>query len=150
MFYGKVIENALRAQENLLRTAQQSNAIDARQMLEEMLFSNERLTVYLRQSVSMLSEETVDYENEDSSAEAYEISIRKEIINQKPAYVIDLPFLLPNRRTATTFFKRTIVAALRKQLSNFCREHCTRDGDGDIAEVGDKVHHRHHQTREEL
>ena len=75
MFDGKVIENALKTQENLLKAAQQSNDIEARQMLEEMLFSNERLTVYLRQSVSMLSEETADYENEDSSEKAYEISI---------------------------------------------------------------------------
>ena len=124
MFDGKVIENALKTQENLLKAAQQSNDIEARQMLEEILFSNERLTVYLRQSVSMLSKETTDFENEDSSAEAYGISIRKEIINNKPAYVIDLPFLLPNRRTATTYVKRTIIAALRKQLSSFCRENC--------------------------
>ena len=48
MFDGKVIENALKTQENLLKAAQQSNYIEARQMLEEMLFSNERLTVYLR------------------------------------------------------------------------------------------------------
>ena len=122
MFDGKVIENALKTQENLLKTAQPSNDIEARQIFEEMLFSNERLTVYLRQSISMLSEETADFEYGDSSAEPYEISISKEIINQKPAFVIDLPFLLPNRRTATTYFKRTIVAALRKQLSRFCRE----------------------------
>ena len=124
MFDGKVIENALKTQENLLKAAQQSNEIEVRQIFEEMLFSNERLTVYLRQSISMLSEETADFENEDSSAEAYGISIRKEIFNQKSAYVIDLPFLLPNRRTATTYVKRTIIAALRKQLSSFCRENC--------------------------
>ena len=85
MFDGKIIENALKTQENLLKAAQQSNDIEARQMLEEMLFSNERLTVYLRQSISMLSEETADFEYGDSSAEAYEISIRKEIFNQKSA-----------------------------------------------------------------
>ena len=62
MFDGKVIENALKTQENLLKAAQQSNEIEVRQIFEEMLFSNERLTVYLRQSISMLSEETADFE----------------------------------------------------------------------------------------
>ena len=61
MFDGKVIENALKTQENLLKTAQPSSDIEARQIFEEMLFSNERLTVYLRQSISMLSEETADF-----------------------------------------------------------------------------------------
>ena len=75
MFDGKVIENALKTQENLLKTAQPSNDIEARQIFEEMLFSNERLTVYLRQSISMLSEETADFEYGGSSAEPYEISI---------------------------------------------------------------------------
>ena len=121
MFDGKVIENALKAQTNLLKTTQQVNDIGAKQALEELLLSNERLTVYLRQLISTLSDETVCFKDEDFE-KAYEISICKEIINQKPAYVIDLPFLLPNRRTATTYLKRTIVAALRKQLSRFCRE----------------------------
>ena len=121
MFDGKVIENALKTQENLLKTAQPSNDIEARQIFEEMLFSNERLTVYLRQLISTLSDETVCFKDEDFE-EAYEITVYKEMINQKTAFVIDLPFLIPNRRTATTFFKRTIVAALRKQLSRFCRE----------------------------
>ena len=106
------------------RTTQQSNEIEVRQIFEEMLFSNERLTVYLRQSISMLSEETADFEYGDSSAEAYEISIHKEIFNYKPAFVTELPFWLPNCHTATKYFKHTIVAALKKQLSSFCRKNC--------------------------
>ena len=35
MFDGKVIENALKTQENLLKAAQQSNEIEVRQIFEE-------------------------------------------------------------------------------------------------------------------
>ena len=37
MFDGKVIENALKAQTNLLKTTQQVNDIGAKQALEELL-----------------------------------------------------------------------------------------------------------------
>ena len=118
-----IIEKAFRQQENLLRSLQNADTESTGKWLEDFLFSLERLTVHVRQLVSTLPENRADcYGHGDVSADAFEISVFTDSLNGKPAYVIDLPFLLPNRRTSTSFFKRTIVQAIRKALRDFCAQ----------------------------
>ena len=117
------IKKALNQQANILRNLQNADSANAKALLEDLLFSVERLTVHIRQLISTLPENREDcYEADEVAAEAFEISIFADSHNGKPAYDIDLPFLLPNRRTSMTCFKRTIVQAVRKALRDFCAE----------------------------
>ena len=106
----------------MLSKLERSDPKAEQELLEKLLALVERETVVVRQ---MLSERAVVIEREsffDSSADNYGISIIKNLNNGHPVYIARLPFLLPNRRTAATDFKRTIAKSFRAALRKFCVE----------------------------
>lgn len=106
----------------MLSKLERSDPKAEQELLEKLLALVERETVVVRQ---MLSERAVVIEREsffDSSADNYGISISKNLNNGQPMYIARLPFLLPNRRTAATDFKRTIAKSFRAALRKFCIE----------------------------
>ena len=106
----------------MLSKLERSDPKAEQELLEKLLALVERETVVVRQ---MLSECAVVIEREsffDSSADNYGISIIKNLNNGHPVYIARLPFLLPNRRTAATDFKRTIAKSFRAALRKFCVE----------------------------
>ena len=106
----------------MLSKLERSNPEAEQELLEKLLALVERETVVVRQ---MLSERAVVIEREsffDSSADNYGISISKNLNNGQPMYIARLPFLLPNRRTAATDFKRTIAKSFRAALKKYCIE----------------------------
>ena len=87
---------------------------------EKLLVSLEKEVVCLRQLISMCPDQHKKHWN--FPANSYEISIKSEQSNGHIRYVLDLPFLLPNRRSPKTNFKRTIANDVHSCILDFCEK----------------------------
>lgn len=89
-----------------------------REALEKLLCIAEKQVVVIREYLSAISVSKPDkllcY---DSDFCEFNICIKPYTEGR---YTITLPFLLPNRRTSTTYFKRSIADSLRSALKEFC------------------------------
>ena len=122
MLKNNTIYNAIKTQEKLLKKINSTDLFESLELFEQYLYCCERLTVYLRQVISCFPEIMHKTYTETASAEAYEIYIQQRNESDSQTYIIDLPFLLPNRRTAASAFKRTIVQSLRQAIQKFCQD----------------------------
>ncbi len=121
MFELKVPEKALREQQRNLDKLRKSDDRFRLELLENMLYSCERLTVYLRQCISMCPNTIMSNELHGLSEQQYDITVESEGEGETRAFFITIPFLLPNRRNAATGFKRTIADSVCISVLRFCR-----------------------------
>lgn len=120
-----VLKKAYQNQERLLNKLNKSDIKSESYMLEQLLSVCEREIVFIRQSLSNLSLIKPRDNNlaANCSCRYYGIVINDLSNTSRRKYLIELPFLLPNRRTAATNFKRTLVKCLRENLKSFCDIH---------------------------
>lgn len=116
------LKDYLASQGKAIRKLEHADAINMRKHLEELLYMVEKESVYLRYLISLMPDANSDLHYPDSFKDNYNIAVNMDCIDGQTAFVIDLPFLLPNRRTATTEFKRTIAESLRFVLRSFCKK----------------------------
>lgn len=116
------LKDYLASQGKAIRKLEHAEALNIRKHLEELLYMVEKETVYLRYLISLMPDANSDMHYPESIKNSYEIAVNMDCIDGQTAFVIDLPFLLPNRRTATTEFKRTIAESLRFVLRSFCKK----------------------------
>ena len=112
----------LASQGKAIRKLEHADALNMRKHLEELLYMVEKESVYLRYLISLMPDAYSDLQFPEIFQNNYNIVVNMDCIDGQTAFVIDLPFLLPNRRTATTEFKRTIAESLRFVLRSFCKK----------------------------
>lgn len=120
-----VLKKAHQNQERLLNKLSNSDLMAEADILEQLLSEHEREIVFLRQALSdfyLINPKDKNL-NADCSSRYYGIVIKDLSSTSHRKYLIELPFLLPNRRTAPTNFKRTLVKSLREDLKRFCDIH---------------------------
>ena len=112
----------LASQGKAIRKLEHADALNIRKHLEELLYMVEKESVYLRYLISLMPDAYSDLQFPEIFQNNYNIAVNMDCIDGQTAFVIDMPFLLPNRRTATTEFKRTIAESLRFVLRSFCKK----------------------------
>lgn len=116
----KQLKEFLLKQEKQLRKLESTDIKSKIKKLEEYLVLIEKETVYLRYLISTIPN---DYRTDKSLTPNdyhYDIKIKSEYIDGQNVFIINLPFLLPNRRTSATYFKHSIAESLRFVLMDYC------------------------------
>lgn len=116
----KVLEKFNKEQEKLIGIIVRKDSLIAGVTYEKLLESLEKETVYLRQLISMCSSGFNEQCNLPDNK--YEISVKSEQYSGKRRYILELPFLLPNRRSSKTNFKRTIVSDTHHSILEYCKK----------------------------
>lgn len=113
------IEKINKMESVVIQRIKNSNSETKRGLLEKLLLSAEKLTVITRECLSMCSERKAeDLIFIDAKNGEFNISIKSD---KNDSFIITLPFLLPNRRTAATYFKHSLIESLRDSLKIFCK-----------------------------
>ena len=116
----KQLKEFLLKQEKQLRKLESTDIKSKIKKLEEYLVLIEKETVYLRYLISVIPNNCRTHISITPNDYNYDIKIQSEEIDGQNAYIINLPFLLPNRRTSTAYFKRSIAENLRFVLMDYC------------------------------
>lgn len=116
----KKLEKFNNEQRNLILNINKRSTQISSLFHERLLDSLEKETVYLRQIISMCPNEF--RRRGFFPRNRYEIIINSEEVNGQVRYIIELPFLLGNRRNPLTNFKRTIASDTHTDVLNFYRE----------------------------
>ena len=119
----KALKKALMEQQRNLDKLRKCDDRFRLEHLEDMLYGCERLTVYLRQCISMCPQAILTDGFNDLSDQQYGISVDSKGVGAERVFFVTLPFLLPNRRTAVTGFKRTIAEAVHNAIFRYCKAH---------------------------
>ena len=114
----KELEKTINTERTLIQRLKYSEHKTQEELSEKLLCLAEKQVVVIREYLSAISISKPDkLLCFDSDFCEFNICIKPYTEGR---YTITLPFLLPNRRTSTTYFKRSIADSLRSALKIFC------------------------------
>ena len=119
----KELEKTINTERTLIQRLKYSEHKTQGELFEKLLCLAEKQVVVIREYLSAISVSKPD-KLLCFDADSGEINI--SIKPNTGSYIITLPFLLPNRRTSTTYFKRSIADSLRSALKIFCDKNSVR------------------------
>lgn len=120
----KELEKTINTERTLIQRLKYSEHKTQGELFEKLLCLAEKQVVVIREYLSAISVSKPDkLLCFDADSGEINISIKP---NTDDSYIITLPFLLPNRRTSTTYFKRSIADSLRSALKIFCDKNSVR------------------------